>query len=317
MARPVKEGLDYFPLNVTLSGSIEYIQCMYGKMGEAVIISLWQKIYQKSYYVEYNERTPLVFSRDFGNQLEMLFGGAGKKNWEIYDEIVRKAVEFGVFDKELFEKFGILTSKKIQENYIFIKRKSKLVEIEKRYLLLSDVKKRVNAEETDINSAKTPIIESVIPQSKEKESKEKKIKLNNSIAEESSISSSASDICIKTYEKYIGLMTPNILEGIEFYIEKGMDAEVITRIIEYAAEQNKRSWQYISAALMGNLNAGVKTLDDYNKARADFAAEKEKEGKNNRSGRNKNKFHNYTDTNAGKTDYKALQEGFLKDMLDE
>ena len=80
MARPIKEGLDYFPLNVNLSGKIEYIQCMYGKLGEMVIISLWQKIYQKSYYVKYDEMSPLVFSKEFGDQLERLFGNGQKKN---------------------------------------------------------------------------------------------------------------------------------------------------------------------------------------------------------------------------------------------
>ena len=30
MARPKKVGLDYFPLDVFLGGSVEYISCLYG-----------------------------------------------------------------------------------------------------------------------------------------------------------------------------------------------------------------------------------------------------------------------------------------------
>ena len=37
MARPIKKGLDYFPLNVFLTGSVEYIECMYGAIGVYVI----------------------------------------------------------------------------------------------------------------------------------------------------------------------------------------------------------------------------------------------------------------------------------------
>lgn len=36
MARPIKKGLDYFPLNVFLTGSVEYIECMYGAIGVGV-----------------------------------------------------------------------------------------------------------------------------------------------------------------------------------------------------------------------------------------------------------------------------------------
>ena len=48
MARPVKKGLDYFPLDVVLGGGMEDINCEYGKLGEMVVISLWQRIYRSS-----------------------------------------------------------------------------------------------------------------------------------------------------------------------------------------------------------------------------------------------------------------------------
>ena len=168
MARPIKKGLDYFPLNVFLTGSVEYIECMYGAIGVYVIISLWKRIYEHSYYYKYDEKAPLICSKEFGNQLELCFPKKNKQSYEIYDEIVKKAIEFGVFDKGMFEKYSILTSKTIQKIYSEAKRKDANELIDERYLLINIPENRVFATKTKVIATKTPINAETIPQSKVK-----------------------------------------------------------------------------------------------------------------------------------------------------
>ena len=55
MARPLKTGLDYFPLDVSFDDNIELLEAEEGLEGFAILIKLWQKIYSNGYYIEWNE----------------------------------------------------------------------------------------------------------------------------------------------------------------------------------------------------------------------------------------------------------------------
>ena len=313
MARPIKKGLDYFPLNVFLTGSVEYIECVYGAIGVYVIISLWKRIYEHSYYYKYDDKSPLVCSKEFGNQLELCFPKKDKPSYEIYDEIVKKAVEFGTFDKEMFEKYSILTSKTIQRIYVEAKRKSARELIDERYLLIDIPEDRVITAKTKVIAAITPINAETIPQSKVKESKEKEIKVNESTAEQMKEdkppTSDAADTVISEYERLIGVPTHNIVELIQAYLDEGMTPELMIRLIEYSVERNARNWQYIEKAILGNLNEGILTVDDYNRHRAD-----RQKVLDNRESAKSSKFNNYT--SGSMTDYAKLEEQILDSMLE-
>lgn len=302
MARPIKRGLDYFPLDTRLKGAIEYIGCMYGKLGEAVIISIWQRIYQSGFYIKYDDKAALVFSKEFGTQLTMCFPEKDKKYWEIFDEIVNQAIEFEVFDKQMYENFGILTSAEIQEIYFEAKKKSNLSDLvdesENVYLLLDYVKNRINSEKTQVNDEITPINSAITPQSKVKESKENKSKVNKRKAEERKPEPTAAaeiDECISAYEKYVGIVTPTVEEGIERYLSLGVEKELIIRLIEYASEKNARNWQYVNAAIIGNIDEGVKTLSAYNAKKSEFVEKKARSEPVQMPKRTR--FNNYEDEN--------------------
>ena len=79
---------------------------------------------------------------------------------------------------------------------------------------------------------------------------------------------------LNVYEKLIGIVTPGIIDDIDSFIGKGMEPELIIRIIEYACERNARNWQYIQRCIINNLSEGIKTLADYNRKEADRAARK-------------------------------------------
>jgi len=309
MARPIKKGLDYFPLDTKLRGKIEYIQCMFGMLGVMVIISLWQRIYENSYYIEYSESSSLVFSKDFGEQLEFLSKN-DKKRWEVFDDIVKKAVEYEVFNKDIFEKYGVLTSKSIQENYIKAKEKSAKIEFDIRYLLLSDAEFSVSSPKIEVISPKTGVssLNNATEYSRVEESK-----VNENIVEESSNTVLPAAVS-NAYEQWMSSKpTSSVEKDINSFIDKGIEVALIVRLIEYARENNKTGWAYAKAAIKGNMDAGIKTLDAYKRAqvqRVETAKRvKEVEKKKGKG------INNYNDGN--KPDYSNFDDEILAEMLGE
>ena len=120
-------------------------------------------------------------------------------------------------------------------------------------------------------------------------------------------------LLVQHYERYLKQpATSTILEGLEYYLRQGMEADVIKRIIEYACEINKKSWYYINAVIVGKLKKGVKTLEAYKEDEARWEANRQKRS-GDRSGIKRSRFNNYTDTN--KPDYTNFGDTILNEML--
>ena len=68
MARPIKIGLDYFPLDVDYFNDTKFIELNYyhGLKGESIIIRLLCMIYKEGYFLEYKDKTPLILAATFG-----------------------------------------------------------------------------------------------------------------------------------------------------------------------------------------------------------------------------------------------------------
>lgn len=166
MARPIKEGLDYFPLNVVLNSKFEIIEARFGIKGFAVIVKLFQHIYgTKGYYCEWDEDVLFVFAKRIGV-------GANSVS-EILDTSLKK----GIFNKDMYEKYSILTSEGIQQRYVEAKRGG-YERICKKYLLISVPKTEENGSETGVNATKTEVNVTASTQRKENKTKENKIKQN-------------------------------------------------------------------------------------------------------------------------------------------
>lgn len=144
MARPIKEGLDYFMLDCYMNDKIRLIEAEYGVKGFAIIVKLFQKIYgERGYYCEWNEDVALLFNLNLG-------GNSGV-NKNLIDGIVVASIRRGIFSQELYEKFGILTSKRIQEEYFCAVSRREKVEVKKEYLLVEVGKNFVNVDNNLIN----------------------------------------------------------------------------------------------------------------------------------------------------------------------
>lgn len=169
MARPIKKGIDYFPLDVNFLSDIKVRKVMraYGTKAIAILVSLLSSIYrEEGYYVVWDDDLAFLVADELG-----ISEG-------IVSDVISKATEVGIFEKQMAEKFKILTSKGIQERYKKAAYQKKNNEISKQYDLLSkSCDKPLNGENTSdgnsVNHAEST-------QSKEKESKEKKSNNNMS-----------------------------------------------------------------------------------------------------------------------------------------
>lgn len=163
MARPLKEGLDYFPLNCQLDDKFELIEAEFGIIGFGVVVKLFQKIYgQNGYYIEWTSEVALLFAKRIG------VGGG------VVSEIVRASIKRGIFDKGLFNKYGILTSEGIQRRYLEASARRKDSSIKKEYLLIEYTQHEINADNNKINVDNNSINDNINSQSKVNKSKGKK-----------------------------------------------------------------------------------------------------------------------------------------------
>ncbi len=176
MARPIKQGLDYFSLDVVLDSKMELFEAEFGLQGFAFIIKLYQLIYGNGYYYEWNEDEQLLFSKKNNISTEQI---------DIY---LQTAFKRNIFNQEMYLKYKILTSSGIQKRFFTAVNRRKGVIAVKEYLLV-DIKdyefKDISIVNVDNNSINVNInynTDELLPtestQSKVKESKGNKIILN-------------------------------------------------------------------------------------------------------------------------------------------
>ena len=168
MARPTKQGLDYFPLDVGFLQDVKIRRIMRacGIQSIPILISLLANIYRDDgYFLKWDNDMPFLIADELG-----VSEGA-------VCETVNKAVQIDFFNADMFEQYKILTSIAIQKRFFSATCRRKEVFYDGRFMLLnsSDYKNLVNVYKNPVNVYGNE-------QSKVKKSKEKNI--NNSSKEE-------------------------------------------------------------------------------------------------------------------------------------
>ena len=169
-----KSGLEYFPLDVDFfqDEKIMFVSARFGTKGEAIAVRLMCKIYRQGYFVHWDDDAALLFAKSVGD---------GSQHSCVKD-VVHELLKRGFFERSIFERFGILTSRGIQRRYVeaSIRRKGVWMFEE---LLLVDVSERDNITvcrmDENISSQNVYILSQdadILKQSKVKESKVKESK---------------------------------------------------------------------------------------------------------------------------------------------
>ena len=178
MARPVKEGLDYFPLYVDIfeDEKIEAISGEFGIKGEIIVVKLLCAIYKKGYFILWSD---LIIA-----QMLKRLPGISK---DLLNNVVERLVLWEFFDKDLFHSAGILTSEQIQGNFFEATKRRKspkptLYVLDKFLENDNSIESDVNGVNVDINTQAKGVNVDINTQSKGKESKVKDSVSNNSIS---------------------------------------------------------------------------------------------------------------------------------------
>lgn len=126
MARPNKQGCEYFPLDVHLDDKFKFVEIKYGLEGFALLIKLMQKIYSYGYWYKWTDDEALLFADET------------RTDFEKVNNVVNESLKRGIFDNKMYESYNILTSKGIQKRYKEIVRRRKDVEVKEEYLLIDN-----------------------------------------------------------------------------------------------------------------------------------------------------------------------------------
>lgn len=188
MARPTKQGINYFPLDVDFLRDIKIRKIIRacGISATPILIDLLCNIYRdEGYYMRWGEDEPFLTADNVGVSEGAVI------------ETVNKAVQVDFFDANMYKNYGILTSKGIQERFFAVVYKRKGVCYDARFLLISvsdvnnsvlDIHNPVN----DIHNEQSKVKESKVKESKRKEnivnqSRENKTKKNTALADASTL----------------------------------------------------------------------------------------------------------------------------------
>jgi len=175
MARPFKQGLEYFALDVNMSDEVELIEAVHGLVGFAVLIKLFQKIYSEGYFIEWQEKDQILFSNRVSDDRNRV------------TSIVSDCIKWGIFNSDMYRQYGILTSRRIQEQYFTATYKRVKVTAIREYLIIdvddrdhvsiigvSDIRNGATTKVSDDSNGATSRVSVVqSTQSKVKQSKEK------------------------------------------------------------------------------------------------------------------------------------------------
>lgn len=135
MARPTKQGIDYFPIDCQFDDEIQLFLAENGADSLGILVVTWQIIYQNDgYYVVCDKRFPLKIKQRILSEVDRI------------NHVITEAIEWGIFDKNIYKKHKILTSVGIQKRYLIASRLKKVVKLYTDLMLIdvSNVENSVN-----------------------------------------------------------------------------------------------------------------------------------------------------------------------------
>ena len=267
MARPTKEGLEYFPIVTNFEDKVILLIAEFGASAVGIIVSLYQKIYSNGYYISWDNDSLMLFSRYINEEIETV------------NAVITRCFDRGVFNKTVYEKHGILTSHGIQKQYLKICKEArrKKVRFIKEYCLIGDNDLlSVITELTSINAEETPVNDSDNTQSKVKESKEKKTTttVQSTVTGTPGNGQAAADT-FSFFEQNIGILSPLVAEKLNAWINDTEEALVLYAL-EKSVLADKRNFSYAEGILRNWTNQGIRARHAAEIAEREFQRKKEK-----------------------------------------
>ncbi|OKP94792.1 Lin1244/Lin1753 domain-containing protein [Paenibacillus sp. P32E] len=126
MARPLKEGLDYFPLDIDFDQDDKLVVpiAKYGMQGLGVIVKIMMNIYRNGYFYPWEEREHYALSSKVNVDINTVV------------EVVNECINWGFFNRNVYENHKVLTSRGFQKRYIEAAKRRKDLTIFEGFLLI-------------------------------------------------------------------------------------------------------------------------------------------------------------------------------------
>jgi len=159
MSRPLKTGLDYFPMDVEMDDKVEIIEAKHGITGFGILIKLYQRIYKEGYFLKWTEEGLLLFSKRINVSINEV------------TETINDCLKYGIFDERLFKKYNILTSSGIQKRFLAAVDRRKEIELIAEYVIVDINTDNFNINWINVNNnTQRKVKESKVEESKGKKS---------------------------------------------------------------------------------------------------------------------------------------------------
>ena len=142
---------------------IELFEAEEGLEGLGILLKIWQKIYKDGYYIKWCSDNELLFSRKINTERNKV------------NSVINTCIKREIFNKTMFEKYEILTSRGIQKRFFTACKtiKRTYIPIINEYRLVNGEYNGIFTEETSINSEETKVNSSKPPEeSTQKKGKE-------------------------------------------------------------------------------------------------------------------------------------------------
>lgn len=252
LARPKKDGLEYFPLDVYAGtdDELELLEAEYGLEGFAIFIKLLQAIYKHGYYINWSDKEKLLFSKRVNVALTLV------------NDVITTCLKWDLLNNSLYEQHKILTSHGIQQRFLLAIGRRSAVEIYQDYLLLSE--SEVSATKNLVIVTKTPVNADDNPQSKVKESKEK-------VKESIAVAADHASVIQKILEDGFGrLVSPIEIETLLSYLDDGIQLDLIEKAVQETANNGVKNINYVKRILNRCVDQKINTLERYQLAQKKF-----------------------------------------------
>jgi len=328
-----REDLKFFPLECRPDEKLKLIEAEFGLKGFAIVVKLLQKVYgEHGYYCEWSQDASLLFASQVG-----ISDGEGTKGYmgflgsagdtslsgcpkNLIDIVVAASIRRGIFDRGLYEKFGILTSKDIQAKYLNATRRFARVEVKKDYLLINDDKIRshvyiigesvyANEENVYANSrSKVKYISSICNAREGDEQQAGR-------EDQQGYGQGHNRELVACYVENIDPMPNQISIDALAYWEERLPAPVIMMAIREAVLQNRRSMKYVEGILRNWSDKGLNTEDLVSGHLAEWKGKKDKDVKATEARQDakaRNKFADFPQRERGEGYYEDLERHLLK-----
>lgn len=251
MARPLKDGVDYFPKDTDFYGDdkVRLLRAEFQSKGMYLLDYLLCDLYGKNgYFIKWGKDKCYLVSDGAGCGCAPNF----------VEEFVNRCVACSFFDERVYNVFGVLTSSGIQRRYIRMFNSRPDIPMIKEYWLL-DVNDKKDVPKGALDKLTFKSIKSTDNPDKSTDNPQNKIEESKDIYMDDGTLREVAQSFEMTFGKTIGgLDRTIILELVQRYPK-----ELIIEAIRVAKANNAASAKYIRSILLRLEEQGITTMSQY------------------------------------------------------